>query len=75
MTQPLATSIGKALRKRRDALKVSQEAFADQIKMHRTYYSAIERGEKNIELLTLQRVCKGLKVPIWQVLRDAETGE
>ncbi len=64
--------LGNVLRARRLALGLSQEAFADEIKMHRTYYSAIERGEKNLQLNTLQRVCLGLGVQIWEVIKDAE---
>ena len=41
----LAERLGAAMRSRRQRLEVSQEAFADQIGMHRTYYSALERGE------------------------------
>lgn len=65
-------NLGQVLRARRVALGVSQEAFADEIKMHRTYYSAIERGEKNLQLNTLQRVCDGLKVALWEVIQEAE---
>ncbi|MBL8261454.1 MAG: helix-turn-helix transcriptional regulator [Xanthomonadaceae bacterium] len=72
MTATLAQRIGKALRVRREATGHSQEAFADQIAMHRTYYSAIERGEKNMQLDTLQRICRGLGVSVWEVMRDAE---
>jgi transcriptional regulator with XRE-family HTH domain len=46
----------------RKATKLSQDRFADQIDMHRAYYSAIERGEKNITLDTLLRVADGLGV-------------
>jgi transcriptional regulator with XRE-family HTH domain len=53
-------------------MRVSQEKFADDIKMHRAYYGGIERGEKNLQIVTLKKVCKGLGAPIWQVLRDAE---
>jgi len=60
------------LRKRREARGVSQESFADQIKMHRAYYGALERGEKNLQLSTLERVCTGLQASMWEVLRDAE---
>jgi hypothetical protein len=35
----------------------------------------IERRHKNIELKTLDRICKGLKVPIWQVMGDAEADD
>ncbi|MFT4046541.1 MAG: helix-turn-helix transcriptional regulator [Solimonas sp.] len=65
-------ALGAALRQRRSALGYSQESFADAIRMHRTYYSAIERGEKNLQLSTLRRVCEGLGVPVWQIVREAE---
>jgi transcriptional regulator with XRE-family HTH domain len=71
--RPLQKRIGDALRKRREARGMSQEAFADQIKMHRAYYGALERGEKNLQLSTLERVCTGLQVSMWEVLRDAES--
>lgn len=52
---------------------MNPESYADEIGMHRTYYSAIERGEKNLQLDTLQRVCEGLRASIWEVFKDAET--
>lgn len=74
MIDTVPQCLGKAFRKRREALGFSQESFADEIGMHRTYYSAIERGEKNLQLDTLQRVCEGLQTPIWEVFKHAETG-
>jgi len=50
---PLTQRIGAAIRTKRVAQGLSQEGFADLIAMHRAYYSAIERGEKNITLSTL----------------------
>lgn len=64
--------IGVVLRRRREAEEYSQEGFADFIGMHRTYYSAIERGKKDMQLSTLEKVCEGLKVPLWVVLREAD---
>lgn len=72
MTSPLMQQLGKALRSRRMAAGYSQEGFADLIGMHRTYYSAIERGEKNLQLDTLQKVCVGLDCKPWEVLREAD---
>ena len=72
MTEHLLRNLGKALRARREASGHSQESYADAIGMHRTYYSAVERGEKNLQLDTLQRICAGLKCKIWEVLKDAE---
>ena len=68
----LAESVGAAMRSRRQSLEVSQEAFADKIGMHRTYYSALERGEINLTLKTLRRVCVGLGIQVWELLKDAD---
>jgi transcriptional regulator with XRE-family HTH domain len=72
MTATLPARVGRALRHRREALGYSQESYADEIGMHRTYYSAIKRGEKNLQLDTLQKVCDGLGTPIWEVFKEAE---
>jgi transcriptional regulator with XRE-family HTH domain len=68
----LQLRIGNTLRKHRESKGISQEAFAEQVHMHRTYYSAIERGEKNLTLTTLNRVCDGLGAPLWEIIKDAE---
>ncbi len=73
MTATLPQRLGKAFRKRRQALGFSQESYADEIGMHRTYYSAIERGEKNLQLDTLERICTGLDVLIWEVFKESES--
>ncbi len=72
MTPPLIHRLGIAIRLRRCRAGYSQERFADRIGMHRSYYSAIERGEKNLQIDTLQRVCDGLEIPVWEILLDAD---
>ena len=69
---PLMQRLGRSIRSHRKAAGHSQESFADKIGMHRAYYSAIERGEKNLQIDTLQRVCDGLKVRMSDVLKDAD---
>jgi len=66
----LQVSLGLAIRRRREALKLSQDDFADTISMHRSYYSAIERGEKNLTLQVLSRVADGLKARLSDLFRD-----
>lgn len=68
----LPERIGTALRKRREELEISQEDLAEQVQMHRTYYSSIERGLKNIRIETLERLCVALKTRMWEVIKDAE---
>ena len=68
----LQMQIADAVRSHRKSTKLSQEAFADYIGMHRAQYSFIERGIRDIRLSTLQRVADGLKTPTWVILREAE---
>lgn len=67
----LQAALGTAIRRRREALKLSQDTFADGISMHRAYYSAIERGEKNLTLRVLSRVVDGLNARLSDVLHEA----
>lgn len=69
--ESLQMRLGAAIRDRRTALGMSQEAFADAIKMHRAYYSKIERGERNVTLQTIWRVAQGLGVKGAQLLKEA----
>jgi len=67
----LKKKLGSAVRKRREAMGYSQDTFADAIGMHRAYYSAIERGERNVTLYTIKRVATGLDAKIADVMSDA----
>ena len=67
----LRTTLGQAIRTRREATGLSQEAFADRIGMHRAYYSSIERGERNVTLATVARVAHGLDTRVWQLMKLA----
>jgi transcriptional regulator with XRE-family HTH domain len=55
---------GKALRQRRNKLGVSQEAFADMCELDRTYIGGIERGERNVALVNIEKIAKTLRVSI-----------
>jgi len=70
---PLQTRIGTVLRSHREELEISQEDFAELVQMHRTYYSAIECGLKNIRIGTLERICAAMKIRIWEILKEAES--
>jgi len=72
VTAALRLRLGAVLRRERLKRGFSQEGFADALGMHRTYYGAIERGEKNLQLSTLSRVCAGLHRPLSSVIRSAE---
>ena len=73
--RPFQVRIGEAIRRRRETGPHNQEEFADHIEMHRAYYGEIERGKKDFRVTTLERICEGLSVPVWEVIKEAERAE
>jgi transcriptional regulator with XRE-family HTH domain len=53
---------GRAIRRIRQEQGINQEEAAERCGLHRTYYSGIERGVRNVSLVNIERVAKGLKV-------------
>ena len=68
----LLLKLGASVRQRREKLGISQEAFASKCGVHRTYIGKVERGEQNVSMASLVRIAKGLGVPAWQLVREAE---
>jgi len=55
-------SLGKAIRVLRTEAGLSQEAFADEVGIDRSYLGGIERGEHNLALINLVKISKALKI-------------
>jgi transcriptional regulator with XRE-family HTH domain len=70
----LKRRLGEVVRRLRKAKGYSQEGFADHIGVHRTYMGAVERGEQNISLGSLEKIAAGLGVRLWELLKEAELG-
>ncbi|MBK9517991.1 MAG: helix-turn-helix transcriptional regulator [Anaeromyxobacter sp.] len=68
----LRTAFGLAVRKLREARKISQEHLAELAGVHRTYMGAVERGEKNISIDNIERISAALGVRASSVLTRAE---
>lgn len=68
----LQTRLGKAVRRLRSEAGYSQEGFADHISVHRTTMSRIERGTMNLSLGIVERVAKGLRMPVSRLIAEAE---
>ncbi len=55
---------GRAIRRIREELGINQEEAAERCGLHRTYYSGIERGVRNVSLVNVEKVAKGLKTSL-----------
>jgi len=51
---------GRAIRRIREEQEINQEEAAERCGLHRTYYSGIERGVRNVSLVNIERVARGL---------------
>ncbi len=60
MEGDLQRALGENLRSFRQARDLSQEAFADLLGVHRTYIGAIERGDRNLSLRSVERLATRL---------------
>ena len=60
---------GRAVRQKRTKLGVSQEAFADMCQLDRTYIGGIERGERNVALVNIEKIAKTLRLSIPKLFR------
>ncbi len=59
---------GERVRVERLRLRLSQEELAARAGVHRTYIGMIERGEKNITLLNIEKIAKALGKRMSQLL-------
>jgi transcriptional regulator with XRE-family HTH domain len=65
-------TFGLAVRREREKLGVSQEAFAEQADVHRTYISSIERGKVNIGIEVANGIATALGMKLSELIRQAE---
>jgi transcriptional regulator with XRE-family HTH domain len=52
---------GRAIRRIREEQGINQEEAAERCGLHRTYYSGVERGVRNVSLVNIGKIVKGLK--------------
>lgn len=65
---------GENVRKHRRLLDISQEELAHRADLHRTYIGMIERAEKNITLINIEKIASALQVKIEDLLKISING-
>ncbi|WP_131781179.1 helix-turn-helix domain-containing protein [Legionella gresilensis] len=64
---PFLIRLGSRIRELRKIQGFSQEGFAAEVGIDRTYMGSVERGERNIAALNLIRIAKTLKVEVGEL--------
>ncbi len=64
MSKDVLQAFGFRVRQLRFNRGLSQEQFAERCGLHRTYIGAIERGERNVSLLNIEKIAIALGVKI-----------
>lgn len=65
-------TFGRVIRKRRERMELSQEAFADKAGVHRTYISSIERGKVQVSIGIAMQLANALETRLSVIWRDIE---
>lgn len=60
---------GKTIKELRLQKGLSQERLAELCDLHRTYISDVERGERNVSLVNIEKICKALGVSISSIFK------
>jgi transcriptional regulator with XRE-family HTH domain len=64
----LQTQLGDRIRRLRLKAGYTQESFADKCGLHRNFMGAVERGEQNLTLKSLQVIADGLRTTMAKLL-------
>ncbi|MEW5884043.1 MAG: helix-turn-helix transcriptional regulator [Armatimonadota bacterium] len=68
MTDNIKVRLGNRVRALRLAAGLSQERFALECGLDRTYISGVERGQRNVSLVNLEKIARGLRMPLDRLL-------
>jgi len=67
---PILAAFGRNVRKRREQKGLTQETLAEKAELDRTYISDIERGARNVSMLSIARIANALGTSISDLSRD-----
>ena len=65
--------VGDRVRERRLASNLTQAALAEMCGLHRTFVGSVERGERNVAVLSLRKIATALRVTPAELLAESGT--
>jgi transcriptional regulator with XRE-family HTH domain len=60
------------VRKYRTKQNLSQEELAEKAGLHRTYIGSVERGERNITINAMEKICIALEMSIIDLFKESK---
>lgn len=66
--QALLNNLGQRIRELRTKSDFSQEKLAFTCDLDRTYIGSVERGERNVSIINLQKIATALNVELHELL-------
>lgn len=67
--QDLTLTIASRIKAAREERQISQQKLADMSGLHRTYISMVERSEKNITVVGLNKIAEALNIKIIDLIK------
>ena len=71
----LKALFGTTIKSKRSELGMSQEELADRAGLHRTYVSDVERGVRNVSLISIEKLAHALGLSVWRLFEQAADGQ
>lgn len=71
----IASRIGKRLKTKRIECGYTQEKVAELANLHPTYIGQVERGEKNLTIESLEKICMALDYPMNELMTNLPSDE
>lgn len=62
--EAILQELGRRIRAQRKRIGLTQEQLALAAEVDRSYFGAVERGERNITFLVLYRLCRALRCDV-----------
>ena len=66
----IKTKFGVRIKSLRLEKKLSQEKLANLAELDRTYMQSIEKGERNVSIITIEKLSIALNIPIYELLKS-----
>lgn len=66
----IKAKLGNRIKSIRLEKKISQEKLAHLSDLDRTYIHSIEKGERNISIVTIEKISSALNIRIHELLKD-----